>query len=90
MLKKLFGIEYTANLDIQLELVLNTEEALAGGEKEIEYIKGNRKKKLMVKIPAGITTGAKIRLKGMGLTKKGKTGDLFVNIKIIGRSSLDS
>jgi molecular chaperone DnaJ len=40
-------------------------------------------KDIAVKIPAGIDDGATIRLRGMGeQTRKGSTGDLYVNIKV--------
>jgi len=39
-------------------------------------------KKLMVKIPAGVKPGTKIRLKGMGITADKKTGDLYLHIKV--------
>lgn len=90
MLKKLFGIENKVNLDLQTELEITEEEAFAGGEKQIEYKKGDKKKKLVIKIPSGIKTGTIIRLKGMGLTTKGKAGDLFVNIIIGHQPSLGS
>jgi molecular chaperone DnaJ len=90
MLKKLLGIEYKQNLDIQTELEIIPEEALAGPEKEITYKRGNRQKKLMVRIPRGTETGTKIRLKGMGLSEKGKSGDLIINIKVREQSPLNS
>jgi DnaJ-class molecular chaperone len=90
ILKKLFGIEYKPDLDIQTELEIIPEEALSGVEKEITYQRGNRKKKLLVKIPPGIETGTKIRLKGMGLVQKKLKGDLIVNIKIREQSPLNS
>ncbi len=88
LLKKLLGIEYTANLDLHIELGLTPEEATAGGEKEVSYKRGKRKKKLMVKIPPGIKSGTKIRLKGMGLVENKKMGDLYLHIKIKKQTSL--
>lgn len=90
ILKKLFGIEYKPDLNIQTELEIIPQEALSGVEKEITYQRGNRKKKLLVKIPAGIEAGAKIRLKGMGLVQKNLKGDLIIHIKIREQSPLNS
>jgi DnaJ-class molecular chaperone len=90
IMKKVFGIEYKPDLNIQTELEIIPREALSGVEKEITYQRGNRRKKLMVKIPAGIETGTKIRLKGMGLVQKNLKGDLIINIKIRELSPLNS
>jgi len=89
MLKKLLGIEYTPNLDMHIELGLTTEEIAAGGEKEVSYKKGSRKKKLILKIPPTARTGTKIRLTGMGLTNNKKTGDLYLHIKVIKQTPLN-
>lgn len=82
LLKKLLGIEYTANLDLHIELELTPEEAAASGEKEVNYKRGKRKKKLMVKIPPGAKSGTRIRLKGMGLVENKKVGDLYLHVKV--------
>jgi DnaJ-class molecular chaperone len=89
MLKKLLGIEYTPNLDMHIELVLTAEEIVAGGEKEVSYKRGSRRKKLILKIPPAARTGTKIRLKGMGLKKDKKTGDLYLYIKVIKQTPLN-
>jgi len=39
--------------------------------------------KVVVKIPPGITDGARLRLKGMGDYAKGGTGDLFVEVHVL-------
>ena len=90
ILKKLFGIEYKPDLDIQTELDILSQEALSGVEKEIIYQRGKREKKLLLKIPSGIKSGTKIRLTGMGLTKNKLKGDLIVHIKIKEQSPLNS
>ena len=81
--RKLFGIEPPPPvLDRYQDLELTPEEALSGGEKEIVYLKGKKRKKLMVKIPAGIRTGTQIRLRGMGDSKGKRTGDLYLKVRI--------
>ena len=82
MLKKLLGIEFAPDLDIHTELELTSQQAAAGGEKEVSYKRGKRNKKLLVVIPPGAKTGTRIRLRGMGLKEKGKTGDLYLRIII--------
>ena len=88
-LKRILGIEYSPNLDLNTELELTSTEAAAGGEREIRYQRGKQKKKLVVKIPSGVSQGTKIRLKGMGLTEKKKTGDLYLHIQVRDRPSLE-
>lgn len=87
-LRKLFGIGYEPlpkrNLDQHIELEISPAQAAAGGEKQVTCKRDNEKKKLMVKIPAGIKTGTKIRLKGMGLTEGKKSGDLYLHIRVRG------
>jgi hypothetical protein len=82
LLKKLLGIEYAANLDLHIELELLPDEATSGGEKEVVYKRGRRQKKLMVKVPPAVKPGTRVRLKGMGLTKNKKSGDLYLHIKL--------
>jgi DnaJ-class molecular chaperone len=80
--KKIFGIQLEPEpiIDLNQDLELTSIEAKAGGEKEIVYNPGKKTKKLMVKIPAGIESGTQIRLKGMGLKKGKKNGDLFLRV----------
>ncbi len=89
MLKKLLGIEYAPDLDLHIELELTPEEIAVGGEKEVSYKRGKRRKKLIVKIPPSAETGTKIRLKGMGLVEKRKAGDLYLHIKVIKQTPLN-
>jgi len=83
-LKRLFGVdlEPPVVLDKHLELEISREEAEKGGEGQVAYNRNGRQKKLMVKIPAGIKSGTKIRLKGMGNKKGKKSGDLYLHIRI--------
>jgi DnaJ-class molecular chaperone len=83
-LKRLFGVdlEPPVVLDRHLQLEITSAEAEKGGEGKISYNRNGRQKKLVVKIPAGIKSGTKIRLRGMGNKKGKKTGDLYLHIKI--------
>jgi len=38
----------------------------------------------MVKIPPGVKSGTKIRLKGMGIAAGNKSGDLYLHIRVKG------
>ena len=85
-LRKLFGFQYEAlpkqSLDQHIELEISSAEASAGCEKGITYKRGNKTKKLMVKIPSGVKAGTKIRLKGTGMIEDKKSGDLYLHIKV--------
>ena len=83
-IKRLFGVDLEPPpvLDRHIDLSISRKEAKEGGQREVKYKRNGRKKKLMVKIPAGIKSGTKIRLKGMGAKKGQKTGDLYLHVKI--------
>lgn len=69
--------------DLYHEIYLSREEAASGTDKEIKYKRGRENKKLIVKVPPGVTQGTKVRLRGMGL--EGRTpGDLFITVHIKG------
>jgi DnaJ-class molecular chaperone len=82
--KRLFGVdlEPPAVLDRHIELEISRAEAEKGGEGQVSYKRNGRQKKLVVKIPAGIKSGTKIRLKGMGDKKGKKSGDLYLHVRI--------
>jgi len=88
VLRRLFVFEYKPltkqSLDQHIELELSPTEADTGGEKQINYKRDNRTKKLLVKIPVGVKSGTKIRLKGMGIIEGKKSGDLYLHIKVKG------
>jgi hypothetical protein len=87
VLRKLLGVRSgtpQTNLDQYQELVISSAEARSGGEKAVSYKNDSRTKKLMVRIPSGITNGTQIRLKGMGKKSGNQTGDLYLRVKLIG------
>jgi len=88
MLRKLFGFEYESlpkpSLDRHIELEISPTEANAGGEKRITYKQGKKTKRLIVKVPPGVKSGAKIRLKGMGTIEDKKHGDLYLHVRVKG------
>jgi len=87
-LRKLLGIQYQplpkGSLDQHMELELTAAEAAAGDEKPVTFKRGNKTRKLMVKVPAGIKEGTEIRLKGMGEKDGEESGDLYLRVKIEG------
>ena len=82
-IKKALGIDLDLpprGADINKTLKLDVKEAEAGCQKQIRYRRGKEKKTIEVKVPAGIESGKKIRLKGMG--EPGfEPGDLFLRIE---------
>ncbi|GLR86468.1 J domain-containing protein [Bradyrhizobium iriomotense] len=68
------------DLDLNVAMTVSLEEAVHGGEKRVRLPTG---KELNVKIPAGVTSGQQIRLKGQGETAPGHPpGDLLITVTI--------
>jgi len=88
IMRKLFGLQYASlikpDLDLHIELDISPTEAATGGEKPVTYKRDKKPKQLLVKIPAGVKPGTKIRLKGMGIIDNKKAGDLYLHIKVKG------
>jgi DnaJ-class molecular chaperone len=68
------------DLDLNVAMTVSLEESVKGVEKRVRLPTG---KELNVKIPAGVTAGQQIRLKGQGETAPGhKPGDLLITVSI--------
>jgi DnaJ-class molecular chaperone len=68
------------DLDLSVAMAVSLEESVKGGEKRVRLPTG---KELNVKIPAGVTAGQQIRLKGQGETAPGHPpGDLLITVSI--------
>jgi DnaJ-class molecular chaperone len=68
------------DLDLSVAMTVSLEEAVKGVEKRVRLPTG---KELNVKIPAGVTAGQQIRLKGQGETAPGhRPGDLLIAVSI--------
>jgi len=63
---------------INYEITITTEQAEKGFEKNLV----RKGKKLRVKIPAGIKSGTRIRLRNARLTTDGLPGDIFVKVLV--------
>ena len=71
---------FGADLDLSVAMTVSLEESVKGGDKRVRLPTG---KELNVKIPAGVTAGQQIRLKGQGETAPGHPpGDLLITISI--------
>jgi curved DNA-binding protein len=85
VLRKLFGVNtepLQADLDQYQDLEISAAEARMGGEKPVTVRRGDEVKKLMVKIPAGISNGTRIRLRGLGERKGNQSGDLYLRVLV--------
>jgi DnaJ-class molecular chaperone len=83
VLQKVSGVQFPEDgADIDEHLYLAPQQALQGGP--FAYYVRRQSKKLVVRIPAGIREGQRIRLEGMGEKGKsgGKSGDLFLKVHI--------
>jgi DnaJ-class molecular chaperone len=68
------------DLDLNVAMTVSLEESVKGAEKRVRLPTG---KELNVKIPAGVTAGQQIRLKGQGETAPGhRPGDLLITVSI--------
>jgi DnaJ-class molecular chaperone len=68
------------DLDLSVAMTVSLAEAVKGAEKRVRLPTG---KELNVRIPAGVTAGQQIRLKGQGETAPGhRPGDLLITVSI--------
>jgi curved DNA-binding protein CbpA len=82
---KKYGLEIPENgRDLYDVIKLDPGEAAAGGKVGYHYLKGTMPRDLLVKVPAGVRDGQKIRLKGLGEEGKngGVSGDLYLKVNI--------
>jgi curved DNA-binding protein len=71
--------------DAEYNLSISLEESVLGADKKISFQLENRVEDISVKIPAGISSGKKLRLPGKGLSgyNGGPSGDLYLNINVL-------
>jgi len=71
--------DFGAGADVLAEMSVTLPEAAHGITKRLRLPTG---KDLDVKIPAGITSGQQIRLRGQGMTGQGGPGDVLITVSI--------
>jgi DnaJ-class molecular chaperone len=82
--KSLPGFERKGK-DIFSELPISFLDAITGGEIEVPTIDGN----IMMTIPAGVSTGTKLRIKGRGAGPSENRGHQIVVLKIVMPKNID-
>jgi DnaJ-class molecular chaperone len=71
--------------DLEIDLPLSLAEIILGGEVKVPTVGGQ----IMVKIPKGVSSGSRIRLKGKGVPSNAGLGDLFAIVKIVMPEKID-
>ncbi|MBX3420850.1 MAG: J domain-containing protein [Pirellulaceae bacterium] len=70
--------------DLRAELVVSFNTAVLGGTAGLNIIRGGKEETIQLKIPPGITTGKKMRVRGQGNPGAGggPNGDLIVSLQV--------
>lgn len=71
--------------NLEVKVPISIKEAIIGGEVDIP-IPGGR---TTVQVPAGSSSGKKLRLKGLGIESKSSKGDLLVELQIVLPETID-
>jgi curved DNA-binding protein len=71
--------------DLVYELALTLEDVVTTTKRVISYPGDGRQETVSVKVPAGISTGKKLRLQGKGQRSPhgGPNGDLYIQVKVL-------
>jgi DnaJ-class molecular chaperone len=64
--------------NVNYEITVTKEQAAKGIEKDLK----RKGKKLRVKIPAGVKTGSKVRLRNARITTDGQPGDILIKVRV--------
>jgi DnaJ-class molecular chaperone len=68
----------TRSRNVTYEITITEEQAASGMEKDLK----RKGKKLRVKIPAGVETGSKVKLRNARQVTDGQTGDIIIKVKV--------
>jgi len=81
-----FNVGRQPGKDITMELTISFRDAYTGGERRVAFSRNDKREEIMVKIPAGVDTGARLRIQGKGGEgiRGGEPGDLMLVIQVAG------
>ncbi|GFE57008.1 DnaJ C-terminal domain-containing protein [Geobacter sp. AOG1] len=70
--------------DYSMELEVSFREAFSGCDKRVAFSRNGQREELSVKVPAGVESGARLRVQGKGGAGSGggPAGDLYLDIKV--------
>ncbi len=70
--------------DLQHEITIPFRDAVVGGDTRLTLMRGDKPETITIKIPAGIESGRKIRLRGQGETAPGggNPGDIMITVNV--------
>jgi DnaJ-class molecular chaperone len=71
--------------DLEIDLPLSLSESILGAEVRVPTVDGY----VLVKIPKGLSSGARVRIKGKGVPSGGGRGDQYVVVKIVMPNTID-
>lgn len=71
--------------DIETDLPISFLEAITGADVELQTLEG----KIVLKIPPGVSSGSKLKVKGKGAGALDARGDLYVVLKIVMPKNID-
>jgi curved DNA-binding protein len=78
------GQQPQKGVDLVLDLQVSFKDAVFGGTRTVTFTRGGREERISVNIPAGISSGKKLRVpgKGQGGPWGGPAGDLLIRIQV--------
>lgn len=75
--------EPPAPAEIEYPAKLSFDQAARGTTLPISITRGTRSETIDVKIPAGVKTGSRVRIKGRGSVGPGGPGDIFIIVQVV-------
>lgn len=76
--------------DLETKMSISLKDAFEGKSAKVSYNNGEGRKTVTAKIPAGIESGQKIKLKGQGRkAPDGSSGDLYIKIDISSENDIE-